>query len=129
AVTLTDNAVPVDQGTFQLNNAGYTRDLHPSVTTFIGGTHQLTASYGGDNSFSKSVSAVDKITITPALSQTQVYIPSFNLVGQSIQVQAAVTLPVLGGVAPTGTFTFNDGTAVLAGQVTTTAFAGGPFSY
>src|SRR6266704_53376 len=72
-VTLTDNVTPVDQGTFQLNNAGYTRDLHPSVTTFTGGTHQLTASYGGDNSYSKGVSAIDSITITPAPSQTQVY--------------------------------------------------------
>jgi hypothetical protein len=128
-VTLTDNAAPVDQGTFQLNNAGYTRDLRPSVATFTGGTHQLTASYGGDASYSKSKSTIDSITITPASSQTQVYVPSLNIVGQSIQVQGAVTLPVLGGVAPTGTFTFNDGTPVLPGQVTTTAFAGGPFSY
>jgi hypothetical protein len=128
-VTLTDNGTAVDQGTFQLNNAGYTRDLHPSVITFTGGTHQLTASYGGDNSYSKSISAVDKITITPAPSQTQLSVPSLNLVGQSIQMQAGVTIPVYGGVAPTGTFTFYDGNAVLAGQVTTTAFAGGPFSY
>jgi len=125
-VTLTDNGVPLDAGTFALNNAGYTRDLHPSLT---GGMHQLSAQYNGDSSYKPSTSASDPITITPAPSQTQAFVPFLNLAGQPIQFQAGVTLPVFGGVAPTGTFTFYDGTTVLPGTVTTTAFAGGQFSF
>jgi Pro-kumamolisin, activation domain/Bacterial Ig-like domain (group 3) len=125
-VTLTDNGTPLDGGTFALNNAGYTRDLHPFLT---GGTHQLVARYNGDSSYKPSISTSDTITITPTPSQTQVFVPFLNLVGQSIQFQASVSLPVLSGVAPTGTFTFYDGTTVLPGTATTTAFAGGTFSY
>src|SRR6266849_2882167 len=125
-VTLTDNGVPLDAVTFALNNAGYTRDLHPSLTR---GMHQLSAQYNGDSSYKPSTSASDQITITPAPSQTQAFVPFLNLAGQPIQFQAGVTLPVFGGVAPTGTFTFYDGTTVLPGTVTTTAFAGGQFSF
>jgi hypothetical protein len=125
-VTLTDNGSPLDAGTYSLNDAGYTRDLQPLLP---GGTQNLVAQYGGDTSYKSSTSPTDTITITPAPSQTQVYVPFLNLVGQSVQMQASVTIPVYRGAAPTGTFTFYDGNTALAGQVTTTAFAGSPTSF
>jgi subtilase family serine protease len=125
-VALTDNGTLVDTGTYVLNNAGYTRDLQPLLP---GGTHSLLAQYAGDGSYKASTSATDTIAITPAPSQNQIYAPQLNVIGQSVQIQATVTIPVYRGVAPTGTFTFYDGNAVLSGQVTTTAFAGSATTY
>src|SRR6266853_1538077 len=57
-VTLADNLSPVDQGAFQLNNAGYTRELQPFLA---GGNHALVAQYAGDSSYVKSTSATDTL--------------------------------------------------------------------
>jgi subtilase family serine protease len=126
SVTLSANSTAIDGGIFTLNNEGYTRDIAPTLT---GGTYPLVAKYGGDNSYNASTSATDTFTVTPAQSQTQVYVPSLNVIGTSVQVQAAVTLPVYGGITPTGTFTFRDGNSVLSGQVTISAFAGSSTNY
>jgi len=126
SVTLSANSTAIDGGIFTLNNEGYTRDIAPTLT---GGTYPLVAKYAGDNSYNASTSATDTFTVTPAQSQTQVYVPSMNVIGTSVQVQAAVTLPVYGGIAPTGTFTFRDGNSVLPGQVTISAFAGSSTNY
>jgi len=121
-VTLTDNGTPVDQGTFQLNNAGYTRDLHPFLT---GGTHPLVAQYSGDSSYVKSTSATDTITITPAQTTTDFTSSNFyTIVGQSIGLSANAATSVPGGAAPTGTFNFFDGNTPIAGTVTTTSSQG-----
>ena len=128
-VTLTDNVTPVDQGTFQLNNAGYTRDLHPSVTTFTGGTHQLTAGYGGDNSYSKSTSAIDTFTITPAPMQLDLSSAINPYVGISYLIQVQGFPNVLGGVAPTGTVAIYDGSTLISGPTAISGFAGLPNTY
>ena len=126
SVTLSANSTAIDGGIFALNNAGYTRDIAPTLS---GGTYPLVAKYPGDNSYNANTSATDIFTVTPAQSQTQVYVPFLNLIGTSVQVQAAVTLPVYGGITPTGTFTFRDGNSVLPGQVTISAFAGSSTNY
>jgi len=125
-VALTDNGGPVDTGAYALNNAGYTRDLQPLLS---GGTHHLVAQYAGDGSYKTSTSATDTIAITPAPSQNQIFAPQLEIIGQSAQLQATVTIPVYRGVVPTGTFTFYDGSSVLLGQVTTTAFPGSATTY
>jgi len=67
-VTLRANGSPVDGGTFALNNAGYTRDIAP---TLGGGTYALVAAYSGDSSYGLSTSATDSITITAAPTSQQ----------------------------------------------------------
>ena len=122
-VTLTDNGTPLDGGTFALNNAGYTRDLHPFLT---GGTHQLSAHYGGDNSYNASTSAPDAITITPAPTNASMFGAFQPLVGQNFQLNVTVNMNVPGGKTPTGTFTFYDGGAPLAGTLTVAGYGDNP---
>ena len=122
-VTLTDNGTPLDGGTFALNNAGYTRDLHPFLT---GGTHQLSAHYGGDNSYNASTSATDTITITPAPTNASMFGAFQPLVGQNFQLNATVNINVPGGKTPAGTFTFYDGGAPLAGTLTVAGYGDNP---
>ena len=66
-VTLKDNGALLDTGTggpgiFNLNSAGYTRDLLPNL---LGGTHTLTANYSGDNSYQSNIGTAT-LTVTPA---------------------------------------------------------------
>jgi subtilase family serine protease len=118
SVTLMSGGNPLDGGTFTLNNAGYTRDIVP---TLQGGTYSLLATYGGDSSFNGSTSAAHAFTVTPTTTQTQMdsYLPSVQE-GQTFQLEANVTSQVTGtnGVAyPSGTVTFYDGNTMLPGPV------------
>lgn len=117
-VTLTSNGAALDGGTFQLNDAGYSRDIAPSLT---GGTYTLSASYGGDGSYQSSTSGVSTLTITPAPTSQQFNnYPSFVIMGQPFTLGTMIGTGVA-GVAPTGTVTFYDGTTPLPGTVTMTA--------
>ncbi len=124
-ISLTDNGTVVDQGTFNLNNAGYTRNLSPSVNTFTGGTHTIKAVYGGDNSFITSTGN-DTITVTPAVTQINLQnYPSTVVAGQTFFLQAFVNAPVpSGAAAPGGTMTFYDGANLLPGTVSLNANSG-----
>lgn len=114
-VTLMANSSPVDGGTFALNNAGYTRDLAP---TLGGGTYALGATYSGDYSYGLSMSATDSITITAApTSQQWTNFPNQIPIGQQFSLGVGVGTGVA-GVAPTGAVTFYDGNAALSGPVT-----------
>ncbi len=67
-VTLTDNGTPLGTGgggagIYNLNNAGYTRNLSPNLP---GGTHTLVATYSGDNSYQPSTPVSTPFTVTPA---------------------------------------------------------------
>ena len=81
-IALTDNGAVVDQGTFKLNNAGYSRNLSPSISTFTGGTHKIKAVYSGDNSFVTSTGN-NTITVTPAVTQTYLATPPSTLLPDS----------------------------------------------
>jgi hypothetical protein len=118
AVALTSNGAALDGGTFQLNNAGYSRDIAPSLT---GGTYTLSASYGGDGSYQSSTSGASTLTITPAPTSQQFNdYPSFVILGQPFTLGTMIGTGVA-GVAPTGTVTFYDGATALPGAVTMTA--------
>jgi subtilase family serine protease len=122
SVTLVSGANPVDGGTFALNNAGYTRDIAP---TLQGGTYSLVATYGGDSSFTGSTSAAHTFTITPA--STQVIGPFFisnGLIGTPIVLNMQLTTTAYNGLAPGGTVSFYDGTTVLPGTVSVTSTPG-----
>ena len=113
-VTLTDNGNPAGtggggSGIFNLNSAGYTRLLAPTLT---GGTHTLVASYSGDGSYKPSTSVVIAFTVTPASSPLQqLTVSEQPVVGQPFQ--ASATSPLVAQAsqvcAPTGTVTFYDG--------------------
>jgi hypothetical protein len=105
-----------------LNNAGYTRDIAP---TLQGGTYSLVATYGGDSSFTGSTSAAHTFTITPA--STQVIGPFFisnGLIGTPIVLNMQLTTTAYNGLAPGGTVSFYDGTTVLPGTVSVTSTPG-----
>lgn len=115
-VTLTGNGNAVDGGAFTLNNNGYTRDIAPTLT---GGTYSLVANYSGDNSYISSSSSTDTFKVTPAPSQTSFNSSNFyTLVGQPLSITALASVNVLGGVPPTGTFSFLEGTSPVAGTIT-----------
>lgn len=87
-----------------------------TVKSFTPGQHDLSASYSGDseNSASKSVNlsitvssvAKTSLTITPSTFQ-----PSSN---QSV----ALTATIAGGINPSGTITFSEGTNALCSNIT-----------
>ena len=121
-ISLTANGSLVDAGTFKLNNAGYTRDIAPTLT---GGTYSLVAQYAGDNSYTVS-SGTDSFTITPAPSSTSIFGAFQPLVGQNFQINATTNMNVPGGKTPTGTFTFYDGSTSLPGTLTVTGYGDNP---
>jgi Pro-kumamolisin, activation domain/Bacterial Ig-like domain (group 3) len=109
-VTLTDNGQALDQGTYNMNNEGYTRDLSSSLQA---GTHQIIVAYSGDNSYAASTTT-DTVTITPATTTTEIFgPPGPALVGTNFQL-GTLTQALVPGVAPSGTVSFQvDGTTPL----------------
>jgi hypothetical protein len=122
-IALTGSGQPLDQGTFTLNNNGYTRDLQ---TTLLAGAHSLVAQYTGDSSYSGSTSDAHALTITPATTTAGVpYIPySPVIVGTPVSISTTVFTNVYNGAAPTGTVMFLDGATPISGTVSYTPMAG-----
>jgi hypothetical protein len=111
-ITLTANGSPVDGGTFNMNDIGYTRDLSP---TLGGGTYNLAAAYSGDTSYQPSNTS-EMFTVN--LAPTTLLSPNYSspaLVGTSVDVSILLTTQAYTGAAPTGTVTFFDGGAPLSG--------------
>jgi len=108
-------ATPLDGGTFALNSEGYTEDV---MIQLPGGTHSLSASYSGDNSY-KPGSSTYSLNVTPA-PMSITFSPNGNPVTGipwQAYVGASATTPT-GGVAPTGTLTLYDGANVLGNPIT-----------
>jgi Pro-kumamolisin, activation domain/Bacterial Ig-like domain (group 3) len=127
-ITWTDSAnggppTPLDGGAFSLNSSGYAEDS--AIQQLTGGTHQLSASYSGDNSYNPS-STTYTLSVTPAATQLTVpYIPySPEIVGTPVSLTTQVISNLYTGVAPTGTITFYDGGAAIPATVTYSGHAG-----
>jgi hypothetical protein len=124
-VTLKDNGTLLGTGgggagVYELNNAGYTRNLTPQLLT---GTHTLAAAYSGDNSYGPSSSSIS-LTVTPApVSISQQVTSSNPVAGVTFTVTVTGSAPVSYGPAPTGTVTFSVGSTQLGSPV---AVAGNP---
>ena len=118
-VTWTDSvngapATPLDGGVFTLNSDGYTEDQPIQLS---GGTHLLSASYSGDNSFAAS-SGTYNLTVAPASTIIVIQNPGNNfVVGAAIPITVISSVQAFTGVAPTGTITFFDGSTQLGTPV------------
>src|SRR5262249_15373847 len=97
-------------GTANLNagSASFTTSSLP------GGSHTITAFYGGDTNFSSSTSPLITQTVTRFNSATTV-MSSLNpsTFGQAVTFTATVSAATQGSGTPTGTVTFLDGTTTL----------------
>jgi hypothetical protein len=110
------NPVPLDGGTFSLNSGGYTEDVKIQLS---GGSHLLSATYNGDNSFKPS-SATYSISVSPASMQLTLTVPTSAIVGATFVVSMEGTTNVV-GAPPMGTLSVYDGGT----QVFTTTGLGG----
>jgi hypothetical protein len=101
-------------GTAQLNANGVATF---STASLAGGTHLISASYGGDNKDSSSVSqpvsvVVSQSSVSIATTTTLSASATQVATGQSVTFTASVS-PQAGSNVPTGTVTFLDGTTTL----------------
>jgi len=113
-VTLTDGGTPIGTGgggtgVFNLNGAGYTRNLSPGLT---GGTHTLVARYSGDNSYKASNSATTTLTVMPATMQLSLQVPTSTVIGVGTVIYMSGRTNAV-GVAPMGTLSVYDGTTLI----------------
>ena len=111
-----------------------TATLTTTATTLAGGSHSITATYGGSSNYSSSTTssaltqAVNKATPTLALVAT----PSTAVTGQAISLAATVSSAIS---TPTGTVTFYNGasslgsSALVSGAATGSFTTGGPGTY
>jgi hypothetical protein len=125
-ITWTDSlngatATLLDGGTFSLNSEGFTEDLQIQL---LGGSHVLSASYGGDNSYNKS-SSTYALIVTPAPTSFSAQVLGGNPIsGVAFQVLVQGSAQTQSGIAPTGTITFMDGSTQLGSPVTVNGSAG-----
>ncbi len=126
-VTLKDNGTPLGTGgggpgIYELNNAGYTRNLTPQLLT---GTHTIAATYSGDSSYGPSSSSTS-LTVTPApVSISQQVTSSNPVAGLPFTVTVTGSAPVSYGPAPKGTVTFSVGSIQLGSPVAVVGNPGG----
>jgi subtilase family serine protease len=114
-ITLSDSVSGGATGVFALNAQGYTED---SAIQLGGGTHQISASYPGDNSYNASTGAYT-LTVTPSLTQLTVpTVPGPVVAGTQYSLSGSLTTNVLQGATPTGTMTFFDGATAISGTAT-----------
>jgi Pro-kumamolisin, activation domain/Bacterial Ig-like domain (group 3)/IPT/TIG domain len=116
-------AARLDGGTFALNSAGFTED---QLINLPGGTHVLSATYSGDESFAASTTPTTyNLTVTPAPTSAtlQTVGGTTFVVGTPSGVTVNGSAQAIAGIAPTGTITFLDGSTPLGGPVTVTGTA------
>jgi hypothetical protein len=129
-ITLADSfngaaSVPIDGGTFSLNTSGFAEDFAIQLT---GGSHVISASYSGDNSFNAS-SSTYALTITPGATRIISSNPPLPpVVATPFNLAVILTMNFF-GVMPSCNFTFYDGTTALQGTPTCAWQANGPFLY
>jgi hypothetical protein len=129
-VTVTDSLnggtpAPLDAGAFPLDSSGFAED---SAIQLLGGSHVLSASYSGDNSFSTS-SHTYTLTITPGATRILSSNPPLPpTVATPFNLDVILTMNFF-GVMPSCNFTFFDGTTTLQGTPNCSWQANGPFLY
>jgi Pro-kumamolisin, activation domain/Bacterial Ig-like domain (group 3) len=113
-ISLSDNGAALDGGTFALNSQGYTED---QAIDLPGGTHNLAATYNGDNSFSAPSPnpSTETLTITPASTTTTFELSNVPTVGGTAILNATLSASnIFSTTGPTGTISFFSGTTRIA---------------
>ena len=116
SVTITDGGAPLDAGTFPINSLGHAEDQPIQLAP---GTHTLSATYSGDNSYNAPASpTTDTVTVTKATTNTQVVAsPSAITMATPVALTAIITTQS-NGAAPTGSVQFLNGSTPITGTVT-----------
>ena len=114
-VTITDNGSPLDGGTFVINSEGHSEDLPIQLT---GGSHTLSATYSGDNSYNASGPVVDTVTVSKAATTTAT-VASVTTVasGTPMTLTATMSSSSNSATGTTGTVTFSDGGTQIGSPV------------
>ncbi len=119
--------VTFQDGATALGTATLTSGQATFITSSLSvGSHSVTATYGGDASFSGSTSSALTQSVNKASTSTSVRAsPTPSILNQSVTFTATVTVLAPGAGTPTGTVTFQDGattigTATLNGSASTT---------
>jgi hypothetical protein len=113
-VVLTDSlnrapATPLGTtGSFALNSEGYAEFLSIQL---VGGSHQLSASYSGDNSYKPS-SGTYSISVTPAIMQLSLELPASTVFGVPFEISMTGTTTVV-AAPPEGTLSIYDGSTLV----------------
>jgi len=110
-VTFLDGTTALGTGTLSGGKASFTTSSALSV-----GTHNITASYGGDGSFSASATAApfaQTVNQADTITATVSAIPMPSVFGQSVIFSTTVTAKGPGAGTPTGSVTFLDGGTTL----------------
>jgi streptogramin lyase len=108
AVTFLDGDAVI--GSVTLNAAG--RAL--LSVSLAAGTHWLSVSYPGNDTFAPGISAVTIETVNPSATTTAIVgLPSTIVAGQPVTLTASVASGTPGAGTPTGTITFKDGNTVI----------------
>lgn len=97
--------------TVALNSQG---NLLVPETSLGVGTHAITANYSGDPSFLASGASPLTVTVAKGSTQTFLFLPTGALPNSSVTLQAFIAA---GGIAPTGTVQFYDGSNALGNPV------------
>jgi len=111
--------VPLDGGAFSLNSQGYTEDVKIQLS---GGSHVLSATYNGDNSYKPS-SATYSVSISPAAMQLTLTLPTSTVIGAPFTIYMTGTTNVV-GAPPMGTLTIYDGSTQILSTMGLGGFGG-----
>jgi hypothetical protein len=114
-VTITDNGNPLDGGSFAINSKGHSEDQPIQLN---GGSHTLSATYSGDNSYNASGPVVDTVTVSKATTTTAT-VASVTTVasGTPMTLTATMSSGSNSAVGTTGTVTFSDGGTQIGSPV------------
>src|SRR5467141_4044967 len=105
-VTFNDGATVLGAGTLSGATATFT------TSGLTGGTHSITAIYGGDANFASSTSPALMQTVSKAASSTSV-VSSNSSSNRGVAVTFTATVTSSAASIPTGTVTFQDGVTTL----------------
>lgn len=104
-----------------LNSQGNTATPQ-GITSLVAGSHSVTATYGGDNSFNGSSSSPVNFTLTKAVTSSDLQASSSTL-GQGASITLSVTISSQSlGTYPTGTVNFLSNGAPIGSAVMVTPY-------
>jgi len=118
SVTITDNAAPLDTGTFVINSAGHAEDQPIQLNA---GSHSIVATYSGDISYS-APSASSTATWTVSKATTATGLAATPATGVTTATPVTLTASIASQsnstAGPGGTVTFFNGTTQIGSPVT-----------